>query len=491
MEAEGRVSHAATIDPGSRDGPPTVALALATRLSGRVVDLQSVPVAGIDIRIGSEFRTAAHEEWIVPPASAFPVAGSLAANSTPGIPTVNATARTDAGGEFGFASLPEGVPLTVAFYRGGERLHILDEPLLLSRGHETREWTLVEATSLAGRVQDQNGVPVSGAIVALEGRHVGTLGREGLRGSFRIGTTKSDPRGRFEFERIPSGQWVLGLAALQPGELGQHVVAQPTLVHHPRAGAEDHVLVAHRNLFVHGRVLSVGGKPLSNIDVQLSGDGVRRGGKSRGDAGVFRLGPLPAGEFEIFASHRELGATKRHRVLAGDSDIELRLRSPGDIRGTVALHPSRMRMHVELIPHDEREPKRITSTDNKGRFRKVTVEPGVWNVYAHADGWFAARRDVRVPAAGETVTLELTALRGAELFLAVRGLGKRFRYSIVQDGATYLLNQAISSGERDRVTVPFGSIEILLSDERGTLVERRRLTLAPGDRKEVVFKMGR
>lgn len=486
VTADGRAEHVETVALGRLDVRP-ILLSPPARLRGVVQNEQGEPQGGLSVLAGEQFHTTGGGRPRTPRTKGLP-----RLSGRRGSPTW-ARVTTDENGTFELASLPAGVQLNIAVFEGTRRRHVVSRPLELRSGENEILIVMQEPTPLAGKLLDAQGGPVVGARLTLA-QNVPTashaLAIQDER--FTLALVETDGQGRFRFEDVPAGSWMIGLGLRQPPEVRDHIRLEKRLVETPLTGSdEEWLLTAHRNLFVQGTVESGDGTPIRQAHVNLRGNGVDLHTRPRGE--TFRFGPLVPGEYEIHARVNDLGSTARAIVSAGELDVRLRLRDPGAIRAVIRKgHEEKpgADFTVELTPLDALEaPLRVRTV--RGILPAPEVEPGNWTLYAHEDGWYAFQARIVVERPGHREDIELIARRGGEVFLSVRGQVKRFRYSLEHQGATIVKGRSIITGRRERLTLPEGLTHILLSDEHGTPVDRQSVTLEPGERKQVIFRVGR
>jgi len=175
---------------------------------------------------------------------------------------------------------------------------------------------------LFGHVRSEDGRPVAGVVLALTRAEGESDARVG------VGKAQSDANGRFELGDVAFGSYVLSPA---PGEEG--LVAgdrSPFPVDRPLV---EHDIVVAPGLFLEGRVV---GDPeraarIAFVEArELAGSEVLDDMQPEG--GAFRIGPCPAGEYEIFAWDGGSLSTRVVRAPAGATDIELALEDPCTLR---------------------------------------------------------------------------------------------------------------------------------------------------------------
>ncbi|MGE0193395.1 MAG: carboxypeptidase regulatory-like domain-containing protein [Planctomycetota bacterium] len=218
-------------------------------------------------------------------------------------------------------------------------------------GARDLEIRLPSGKALRGRVLDAEGAPVAGASVTCD--EPGDDGEQGPRG--RVLT---DAHGRFTFERVPSGEWVLVAQAPGPGRL----VTPPRTV---RAGAANLELVLPASSRISGRIAGVRGPGWVVIAAPGAGDPNGTSSTEVRVDGAFTLAGIPAGAtWALWAiSAEDTRVARRVGVASGDfvvmdlvdgQSISGRCASRGgaSLPGllVVASHPDGVSRHVPVQP---------------------------------------------------------------------------------------------------------------------------------------------
>ena len=173
-------------------------LARTARVSGRVVDDKGQPMAAVQVFAMS--LVGGHDEWVVVP-GALPLAAEAAALpvgqlSRPGGMRAGAT---DGSGRFTIDGLSPGRARIEILHPG--KLPLRHAPVFLVPGEarDVGDLTVSTGATLAGKVVDEQGQGVEGAVV--EAKLAGRSARAPLRGT-------SDPKGEF-FLRVLLGEYQL------------------------------------------------------------------------------------------------------------------------------------------------------------------------------------------------------------------------------------------------------------------------------------------
>ncbi len=173
-------------------------LARTARVSGRVVDENGKPMAAVQVSAMS--LVGGHDEWVVVSGS-LPLAAEAAALPVGQLarPGGARSGATDGSGRFAIDGLSPGRARLEILHPG--KLPMRHEPVFLVPGEarDVGDLTLSTGATLAGRVVDEQGQGVEGALV--EAKLTGRLVRPSLR-------VTSDPKGEF-FLRVPLGDYQL------------------------------------------------------------------------------------------------------------------------------------------------------------------------------------------------------------------------------------------------------------------------------------------
>lgn len=332
--------------------PVEIRLRPATRLSGRVVDVDGEPVAGAFVRAQRAGWAVTNCVIINPPQ---PCAGH---------PSYR-TGSTDAEGRFVFESLEPGW-FAVDFEDGDRSRKVRWHGPAGESGDEVELVMSRKRVPVVGRVVDADGNPVEGAQVSVAGAE----------------PIPTDGAGAFRVSRVFTGSRQVRVSHPDLGQVTREVRIEESparlTVRMPRAS------------LVEGRVAARDGssvpKPRLTVDwqsVELDADG------------RFRL-TLSQGEHVLRAQASGwISVEKRVTATGQPIELDLLLSRPATIAGRITGLPSGGHGAVELRKEAEERNGGIGANED-GRFRVYTVAPGTWTLVARDNNGRTVTRRVQV-----------------------------------------------------------------------------------------------
>lgn len=401
-EAPGRVLAVAgaSLEPGQR-AEVLLELSRAGRLAGRVLDPRARPLEGVRVRIENQRQG---------------LDGNVQAAS-------RREAVTGPDGRFALVGLAAGENRVELLAPWGEQRQ---ESISLARAGEevARDFELRPPATLAGRVLDEGGRPVSGAQVELawDGRVPPLIEARGGPDEQRRGSsarTRADEQGAFLLENLPAGRSAV-LVAVPPGASDPRLAVEVGV--ELRAGEEhaglELVLSPARRL--EGRVLLEGAGPLAGARVDLV---PRVPGRGRVEAlraetdleGRFAFSSLPPGAYRITARHADAHSLSESVDLQDSiGDLLLELEGALSLGGLVldehglAVPSSGVRVS-RLDPLEEtNRDRRWARADSYGRFELRELAAGLYELVPFARGYQSLGEPVLVRLPGQDdVLLEL------------------------------------------------------------------------------------
>ena len=339
------MTASAAMLPQQRDPRVTVAPpATGTgSISGVVTDRQQMPLATAIVRIAIE-----------------------------GVPTKRETV-TDAAGRFGFGNLPPG-RIQISAHKAG----YLDEwsgqsanatangLLILGQGQAIADVTIAmtRGGAISGIVTGETGEPIR-ANVRLTPRD--RSAQEMLGGGVQA-SVPTDARGRYRIGSLPPGEYVVAALSLEPSDartLGpdgrdrefsfvatyfpaalQPQDATPVRVNEGDVSGINIQIVSTPAGTAEGQLTHVSGLPVTGQQVTFVGRNRQSFSAMPIDGGRFRIGGVPYGEYEVFASgavrpesaSMQVGWARATAIFGPDRlNLALSLTPGGAMRGRVSI----------------------------------------------------------------------------------------------------------------------------------------------------------
>jgi len=406
--------------------------------------------------------------------------------------------KSDARGAYRLQGLPARVPLTFTVTLPGAAARPMPGQLVLEPGEERRaDWNLGSLANLEGLALDQDAKPVAGLpVLALpagpEARERPHLFEPPRGDADEVPAAVTDADGKFLLENLPPGRWLVGVDSRRPlPETLADVspAAEPVVLaeNTPRAQMVLHVA---RGLYITGRVEGPQGEPLAHATVSA---GWRWSAAvqavSTEPGGAFRLGPLLPHGYVVRASIPEappgLADSEPVEAFAGEDGVVLRLRRGGALVGK--LVDAATGQPVAGTVRLAWPAVRTAATLPDGTFRIGGLAPFSYSLLAQGRNGGAAFLpyiEVEASAAPQEVVVELQP--AATLVVrALPALGaNNFQ---IQAPRGQIFWEVLLHGVPVSVQVPPGKLEILLQRDYEPLATRK-VTLAVGERREIVFE---
>jgi protocatechuate 3,4-dioxygenase beta subunit len=365
-----------------------VVLPAGAALTGVVVDPAGEPVPAAEVR-------------------ALPADASAAVRvATAALPND----RTDGRGRFRLEALAEGASLFLIVEHPGYaplRTAAIEVPPA-----KPLRLVLAPASRVAGRVVDDAGEPIAGALVVLLRAEPG-LGIVLTAAGSPEGSARTDEEGRFAIEAARPGRARLaasaaGFARSAAGELD-------LLPGSDRTGVE---VILRRGATLAGRVTGEDGRPVAGAWVRLveaAGDSaspaVAPAGATTDEGGLYRLEGVPTGR-QTIAAGDEAHPTMLAEVTAapGRNPLDLRLAAGTEVGGQVVDRAGRP-VAGAVVTLSTGGPAFSVPTGAAGTFELRGIPPGRYVLGAARPGYLPARAPDPVAVEGEPV-------RGLRLVLA-------------------------------------------------------------------------
>ena len=383
----------------------TVVLVPGATIDGRVSDSSGAAIAAAEITLGLENQ------------GFMPV----------GPPDSQPRTTTDAKGRFSLGDLLPGQPVSVTVSKkgyGSETRSSVKPPT-----EEPLTFVLEPAGRLSGRVVDERGAPIRGAMVNVQqDRRVRAVSMTVSRS--RPGWARTDAEGSFSIEDVDAGKLQVTAAA--------ESYQQKRLDVEMAAGQAIEVeLVLVPGAVIEGAVTTADGAPVAEAQIIVTqqqselfgGDSISANGRSDVE-GRYRVTGAPTGPATIIV-YREgrQGLRKAVEVRPGTNIVDLVLAPGFEVSGQVVapdgepVGGAAVTIHQATQPgmaHFSRgSPRELSAAD--GSFTLSDVEAGKYAVSASLEG-FAPARSEAFEVAGDVSGLLLELRRGATLRGRVLGL---------------------------------------------------------------------
>jgi hypothetical protein len=236
--------------------------------------------------------------------------------------------------------------------------------------------------ALAGRVVDENGAAVPGAVLEVRPEGDPTAAEPLQRAD-------ADTRGAFVLHGLPAGSYALSARA------PLHELAVLPNVRTPTT-AEGLQVVLVRTSALRGEVRAADGSPAARATVTAAGSGLwPPRSLETDDQGKFELSPLPAGIYELRAKLGAAVSAPAEGVVlepAAASFVALQLVPGADLRGRVldaATQQPLAKAEVVVVEDALSAVPARTETDAKGEFVVSGLRPLVHRVWARSPGYVA------------------------------------------------------------------------------------------------------
>jgi protocatechuate 3,4-dioxygenase beta subunit len=354
-----------------------------------------------------------------------------------------------------------------------------------AKGEEPKEFQmrLRPATRIAGRVVDARGEPVEGSQLQawLTGvdRGCAVYVPTGCPGPAdrRMGDTDVD--GRFAFESLEPGWYEVVL-------MDDSYRVERRLGEAGKSADEIAFVLPYQLVPLEGRVVDADGAPVAGARVSVSGD--RPDAEARtGADGSYRFPRVLAGRQRLEVRHADFGLAVEMVEMAGPRiRLDVRMQKATIVEGRILGRDGSPVAAPSLLV--DKEPVEV---DAEGRFR-FSLSPGEHKVRAEAPD--RAPDERRVMAAGDPIDLDLELGRPGAIAGRIEGLADRRLVSLgLQDGSLESLAQARESSAEARpdeqgrfqlTGVAAGTWTLVATDdslgrtiERQVLVEEGRETM--------------
>lgn len=439
-------------------GPISIRLEPAAVLRGRVVDEAGEAVSGAVVDLSWQ---------VVLPDDP---------DERPVGETLLRSARSNTGGHFEIAALPEGRVKLDVKAQGLIPLEAVD--VTIPRPDSAPELTLVlrRGARLEGRVTTTGGEPVPAVRIAL-----------------RTGVAISDAEGVYAIDGLAPGQQEVRIFHPHYKRILQSLRIEE--------GANRFDVELEAGVKVGGRVLDQEGRPVAAAEVELTTSRselrqrqYRQYRARTGEDGRFLLHPVASGSYRLLARAQGLATAELAEPVVVSSQpvegLEIVLRRGATISGKVLGLSAEELGAVAVTAHGEAGENRPASIDSEGRYEVRDLQTGDWLLRASL--WQGERQvEVRVPVGPSDRELFRDLEFGRSVTLSGRILfeGEPLAASIVSvRGERFSVERSVTSGfdggfvlqdlERDRYWLGVKSPQrLVVHNETLDLYESREVEI--------------
>jgi len=482
VDAEGHAWALVELAAGhaTRSNAFEVRLARTAQLEVLALGPGRLPLAGARLRLSTESYEVSQS-----------LSSSLSSVGLYMLEPVRWSLQTAEDGRARFDAVPPRVNLRLAAAAPDSTTYrVVAEPPPLEPGEvHTLEIAVGAGARILGTMLLANGQPVSGAEIWMRpwkgpfSAYFSTHQKDEVR------TSRTNADGRFVFEDVPDGEWVLA-----PKPEGAHA-AEPERVS-IADGLVDRevVMTAFEDLFIRGTVLDPDGKPATALVIAFGSHPM----DARSDKqGRYSLGPLAPGKYTVQAMG--VGASNARsqpmEVQAGASELTLTLRLGGCIAGKVVDASTGEVTEAKITVAPQRDSSEVLwggtigSANSEGAFAFEGLDPGVYSVSASTSGGACAvARDLRLDSGTRIEDVVLRVRRGGRLRVRYEG-----PESVVQirvyDGVAVVALDGIERGTASTWVVTAGKLVVHctegIGDERRA--QEQEVTVEADQLAEVVF----
>ncbi|MFN0243575.1 MAG: hypothetical protein ACKVWV_11840 [Planctomycetota bacterium] len=399
-----------------------------------------------------------------------------------------------------FENLPSRIPLSLTVEHRDRIVRCEPSSIVLAPGELRRiEIPFEQDKAMArvfGRVVDENGDPIVERTVWLVA--TGAQERECYLDADLhkpSDASSTDESGMFELLGVRGGTWWVGLA---PPRAPEESVPEPghsraRWIEVPSHGEDVRVdLVAHRGLFVAGRIVGPRGEIVTHGIVRAIPEDAR--GLLAGDVasdGSFSIGPLAPGQFQLLARADRFGSSRGELCSAGDTNVVVELdgaaRTDGTVRDGDSGAPVSAIVSISWTDATGRRGFLVSPTADDGRFQRE-LDGGRYTLLATTgDGRIGMTSGVELRTGGVAEDVEiLVRTAGGTVRATYRGHDEHVELHLVRDGILVGAHRVARGASVDMV-IPAGRIVANWRNELGVAHEES-FDLAVGEVHDIAFE---
>lgn len=378
----------------------------------------------------------------------------------------------EADGGFRLVDIPSKVRVRLRMMLGREILREWPDEIRLKPGEAlSLNWPAPREPALRGTVTDSEGKPVRDQYLYLF--------KAGVQGGKLLNTyvqpwryAQTDSKGIYTFDELGAGDWTVGLAPRNRAPKGARRARDLEFAPIARSittiEGETAVLdfVADAGLYITGRVLDPTGQGVDSSVSATSPVG-RVSGLTEPD-GSFRLGPVPAGTFELVATALE------RSLLAPSASV---LAEPGAASLTLELEPGAAiqvrfvestggnALAAEAYLSGTGQPRSTSRSRGSNVYAFSNLTPGVYHLAGVTeDGRVGVQRNLEMQSGPEVREVEI--LVGPAAVIVVEHSGPEPRSVLRLTSGDLALGWQVSSQSEDaRFLTPGGPVQIHRGEE--------------------------
>jgi len=308
---------------------------------------------------------------------------------------------------------------------------------------------------------------------------------------------ETDANGRFCFEQVGLGVWLVGIAPAAedsaPEEITTSAVA--TTVDVTAAGETVTTeLVVGRSLYLRGFVYQLDGRPAARTMVTATEDGIKGRlyayTKKDGSFAIGPVGPRPV-NLRVGSARDATGglAADYGPFQPGDELVHIYPGAGTAIAGTIVDRDTGAGRSAQIyvLPVDAKRPVPIRQeTDADGTFRLTQLDRERYYIVATSEESIAVSEVIDLTDGRAQHGIEVALERGGFVRVSGRADNDRTRVHYLVDGRA-LASQTRLSPLPDRQLTPTGTVLVQVRAENGDVMQERLIEVQAGETTRVDF----